>query len=90
MDPFLDPRPPNDQILQLVNIGLLCTQDNPANRPTMSSVNAMLSSNAASLEAPSRPTFYDAYSRAFQSASNLEVATSRNEVSLTVTELEPR
>ncbi|GJN35234.1 hypothetical protein PR202_gb23984 [Eleusine coracana subsp. coracana] len=90
MDPFLDCRPPHDQMLKLVCIGLLCTQDNPANWSTMSSVNVMLSSNTVSLEAPSRPTFYDAYSRAFQSASNLEVATSRNEASLTVTELEPR
>ncbi|KAG8036290.1 hypothetical protein GUJ93_ZPchr0182g2750 [Zizania palustris] len=49
---FLD-----DQMLKLVNIGLLCVQDKPADRPTMSAVNVMLGSNTVSVQAPSRPTF---------------------------------
>ncbi|XP_062183449.1 cysteine-rich receptor-like protein kinase 10 [Phragmites australis] len=89
LDRFLGRQAPQDQMLKLVNIGLLCVQDNPANRPTMSSVNIMLSSNTASLQAPSRPTFYsDAYPRAFQSTSKSKAIMSPNEASLT--ELEPR
>uniref|UniRef100_A0A0E0LLS4 Uncharacterized protein n=1 Tax=Oryza punctata TaxID=4537 RepID=A0A0E0LLS4_ORYPU len=92
-----------DDLLKLINIGLLCVQDNPADRPTMSAVNVMLSSETFSIQAPSRPTFCiqetdgadtdlysGAYSRsAFQSAgdSKTRAVASPNEVSLT--ELEP-
>ncbi|TVU18102.1 hypothetical protein EJB05_34174 [Eragrostis curvula] len=100
LDPLLVRRAPQDQMVKLVNIGLLCVQDSPADRPTMSSVNVMLSSNTVSLQAPSRPTFCiqdmegdlegssDAYPRAFQSTSKSKATASPNEVSLT--ELEPR
>ncbi|TVU16910.1 hypothetical protein EJB05_32913, partial [Eragrostis curvula] len=100
LDPLLVRRAPQDQMVKLVNIGLLCVQDIPADRPTMSSVNVMLSSNTVSLQAPSRPTFCiqdmegdlegssDAYPRAFQSTSKSKATASPNEVSLT--ELEPR
>ena len=88
---------------KLINIGLLCVQDSPADRPTMSSVNVMLSSNTVSLQVPSRPTFCvqemegnlhlysDAYNRALKlQSTDKSKATimSTNEVSLT--ELEPR
>ncbi|CAN6353307.1 unnamed protein product [Urochloa humidicola] len=42
-------RAPQGQMSKVVNIGLLCVQDNPADRPTMSSVNVMLSSDTVSL-----------------------------------------
>ncbi|KAM3385138.1 hypothetical protein ACQJBY_009221 [Aegilops geniculata] len=57
VDPSLGGRSPGGQMLKLVNIGLLCVQDSPADRPTMSAVNVMLSSSTVSLQAPSRPTF---------------------------------
>uniref|UniRef100_A0ACD5ULU1 Uncharacterized protein n=2 Tax=Avena sativa TaxID=4498 RepID=A0ACD5ULU1_AVESA len=56
-DPSLGGRSPGGQMLKLVNIGLLCVQDNPADRPAMSAVNVMLSSSTVSLQAPSKPTF---------------------------------
>uniref|UniRef100_A0A0E0LLR9 Uncharacterized protein n=1 Tax=Oryza punctata TaxID=4537 RepID=A0A0E0LLR9_ORYPU len=103
LDPAIGSRSVND-LLKLINIGLLCVQDNPADRPTMSAVTVMLSSDTVSLQAPSRPTFSilemdnadtdlysGAYSRsAFQSTgdSKTRAVASRNEVSLT--ELEPR
>ena len=103
VDPSLGGRSPGGPVLKLVNIGLLCVQDNPADRPTMSTVNVMLSSTTVSLQAPSRPTFCvgetegfsdmysGAYPRGSQSQSNGKrkpEAMSPNEVSLT--ELEPR
>ncbi|KAF8666991.1 hypothetical protein HU200_053160 [Digitaria exilis] len=103
LDPFLlGRRAPLDQMSKLVNIGLLCVQDSPADRPTVSSVNVMLSSDTVSLQVPSKPTFCisemedhshlysDAYNRAvkLQSTDKAKEALSTNEVSLT--ELEPR
>ncbi|KAL6865246.1 hypothetical protein ACP4OV_016397 [Aristida adscensionis] len=100
LDPFLVRQAPQDQMSKLVNIGLLCVQDSPGDRPMMSSVNVMLSSSTVSLQAPSRPTFcieemeagidvpLDANSRVFQSTSESKAAISPNEVSLT--DLEPR
>ena len=102
VDPSLGDRsPPAGQTLKLVNIGLLCVQDNPADRPTMSTVNVMLGSSTVSLQAPSRPTFCvgetegfsDMYSEAYPRGSHSQYtrdskAMSPNEVSLT--ELEPR
>ncbi|WVZ96473.1 hypothetical protein U9M48_042108 [Paspalum notatum var. saurae] len=106
LDPFLlgHHRAPPDQMAKLVNIGLLCVQDSPADRPLMSSVNVMLSSNTISLQVPSRPTFCiqetedhshlysDAYNRALKlqssTADRSKATMSPNEV--TLTELEPR
>ncbi|KAM0828476.1 hypothetical protein ACQ4PT_067518 [Festuca glaucescens] len=103
-DPSQGGRSPGGQMLKLVNIGLLCVQDNPADRPTMSTVNVMLSSSTVSLQAPSRPTFcvgeMEGYSDMYSEAPYLKgsqsqydgdskpTAMSPNEVSLT--ELEPR
>ncbi|CAL4910935.1 unnamed protein product [Urochloa decumbens] len=103
LDPFLlGRRAPQDQISKLVNIGLLCVQDNPADRPMMSTVNVMLSSDTVSLQVPSKPTFCipemqdpshlysNAYNRAmkWQSTDKSKAPMSPNEV--TLTELEPR
>uniref|UniRef100_A0ACD5V1V0 Uncharacterized protein n=1 Tax=Avena sativa TaxID=4498 RepID=A0ACD5V1V0_AVESA len=98
-DPSLGGRTPGGQMLKLVNIGLLCVQDNPADRPAMSAVNVMLSSGTVSLQAPSRPTFCvddmegfsDMYSGAYPRGSQSQSQTkamSPNEV--TLTEIEPR
>uniref|UniRef100_A0A0D9YZF2 Uncharacterized protein n=1 Tax=Oryza glumipatula TaxID=40148 RepID=A0A0D9YZF2_9ORYZ len=99
LDPAMRGRSADD-LLKLINIGLLCVQDNPADRPTMSAVNVMLSSETFSIQAPSRPTFCiqetdsaadtDLYSGAFRSTgdSKRRSVASPNEVSLT--ELEPR
>ncbi|XP_062187731.1 cysteine-rich receptor-like protein kinase 6 [Phragmites australis] len=87
------------EMLKCVHIGLLCVQDNPVDRPMMSTVNVMLSSGTVSLQAPLRPLFFipksGAYSRVYsesyptasQSTAKSE-AMSMNEVS--ITELEPR
>ncbi|EEC82215.1 hypothetical protein OsI_26359 [Oryza sativa Indica Group] len=99
LDPAMRGRSADD-LLKLINIGLLCVQDNPADRPTMSAVSVMLSSETFSIQAPSRPTFCiqetdsaadtDLYSSALRSTgdSKTRAVASPNEVSLT--ELEPR
>nr|CAD1841122.1 unnamed protein product [Ananas comosus var. bracteatus] len=94
---------PRSEVVRCIHIGLLCVQENPADRPTMSSVIVMLSSNTVTLETPSKPAFcigmssmqHNTYSNgsnyrglvADQSSSK-SVPPSPNEVS--ITELEPR
>ena len=46
------------EIMRCIQIGLLCVQENAADRPTMASVVLMLNSNSMSLSVPSRPAFF--------------------------------
>ncbi|XP_037476877.1 cysteine-rich receptor-like protein kinase 6 isoform X2 [Triticum dicoccoides] len=100
IDSSLRSHAPGDQMVKIIHIGLLCVQDNPADRPMMSTVNVMLSSNTVSLQSPSKPSFFIAksgtystpysgssYPMASQSTAKSAMA-SPNEVS--ITELEPR
>ncbi|PNT74980.1 hypothetical protein BRADI_1g25680v3 [Brachypodium distachyon] len=48
---------PEDEMVACVHIGLLCVQESPADRPTMSAVNAILNSDTVALHAPSKPAF---------------------------------
>uniref|UniRef100_A0A0E0I1Y1 Uncharacterized protein n=1 Tax=Oryza nivara TaxID=4536 RepID=A0A0E0I1Y1_ORYNI len=57
IDPSLGNHPPIEQMLKCIHIGLLCVQKRPASRPTISSVNIMLSSNTVRLPSLSRPAF---------------------------------
>ncbi|KAL2483993.1 Cysteine-rich receptor-like protein kinase 29 [Forsythia ovata] len=45
-------------IMRCIHIGLLCVQENAADRPTMASVVLMLSSFSLTLPAPSQPAFF--------------------------------
>lgn len=46
-----------DEFLRCVQVGLLCVQDDPSDRPTMSNVVVMLESESASLPCPKQPIF---------------------------------
>jgi len=46
-----------DQFLKCVNIGLLCVQEDPNDRPTMSTVVTMLDSEPATIPTPKRTAF---------------------------------
>ncbi|KAJ9154142.1 hypothetical protein P3X46_027509 [Hevea brasiliensis] len=48
---------PTGDIIRCIHIGLLCVQENAADRPTMASVVLMLSSHSLSLPLPSQPGF---------------------------------
>jgi len=47
-----------DDARKCVQIGLLCVQGNPVDRPVMSSVVMMLGSDTVSLQVPSKPEFF--------------------------------
>ncbi|KAK9989548.1 hypothetical protein SO802_029787 [Lithocarpus litseifolius] len=57
VDPLLDDVSSDRAALKYVNIGLLCVQENAADRPTMSDVVAMLSSESMALPYPKQPAF---------------------------------
>lgn len=88
IDSSLRGHAPRNQVVKLFHIGLLCVQDNPADRPTMSTVNFMLSSNTVSLRSPSKPSFLMCMSPTSSESTDMPGMASPNEVS--ITELEPR
>nr|XP_051228796.1 cysteine-rich receptor-like protein kinase 6 [Lolium perenne] len=62
---------PGDEVLKCVHIGLLCLQQNPVDRPTMSDIMVMLSSDTtSSLPAAARPAFSFDGSSAFSQNTN--------------------
>ncbi|XP_064981418.1 cysteine-rich receptor-like protein kinase 44 [Musa acuminata AAA Group] len=58
VDPALGGHYQQSDLLRCVQIGLLCVQENPSDRPTMSTIVVMLNSETVSLRAPSQPAFY--------------------------------
>ncbi|MBA0694382.1 hypothetical protein Goari_004688 [Gossypium aridum] len=46
------------EVLKCIQIGLLCVQVDPANRPTMTTVVSMLESDSITLPILAEPTFY--------------------------------
>ncbi|XP_050366621.1 cysteine-rich receptor-like protein kinase 29 [Argentina anserina] len=56
IDPTLMPTVSSTTIMRCIHIGLLCLQQNMADRPTMTSVIQMLTSESPSLPKPSQPT----------------------------------
>lgn len=82
------------EMMRCINIGLLCVQQNIADRPTMASVILMLTSNSLSLPVPSQPAFFMGKSdmskvvELDQAQSSSSGQKSENEAS--ITELSPR
>ena len=58
VDPCLGSCFSRSDVLRCIHIGLLCVQEDPADRPVMSSVVMMLGSDTVSLWNPSNPAFY--------------------------------
>lgn len=58
IDPLIVDSCPIDEALRYIHIGLLCVQEDAADRPTMSLVVLMLGSEYAALPGPKTPAFY--------------------------------
>ncbi|XP_058092177.1 cysteine-rich receptor-like protein kinase 6 [Magnolia sinica] len=58
IDPLITEACPTEDVLRCVHIGLLCVQENAANRPTMSSVVVMLKSDPMTLPQATQPGFF--------------------------------
>ncbi|KAJ1379405.1 Protein kinase-like domain superfamily, partial [Sesbania bispinosa] len=57
MDPTLEDISNKHVVPRYLNIGLLCVQDSPADRPTMSDVVSMIGNDTATLPCPMPPAF---------------------------------
>ncbi|VAH02583.1 unnamed protein product [Triticum turgidum subsp. durum] len=85
IDPSLSGHPSHvDQVLKCIRTGLLCVQNRPEDRPAMSSVNSMLTSQSVRLPSVSMPAFCDRLSGC---SDNSESESSNG---MTITKLEPR
>ncbi|KAL5700167.1 hypothetical protein ACHQM5_025648 [Ranunculus cassubicifolius] len=69
-----------DDVLRCIHIGLLCVQRRTSERPTMSSVVLMLSSQGVGLPNPQQPGFYH------ERSSSIEDPTSSTEITMTMFE----
>ncbi|GKV19286.1 hypothetical protein SLEP1_g29573 [Rubroshorea leprosula] len=80
-----------NEVIRCIQIGLLCVQEDPGERPTMATIVLMLSSSSVTLPLPKKPAFF-LHSRT-EPAKVLESLSqsmqySINEVS--ITEIDPR
>lgn len=76
----------SDEVLKCIIVGLLCVQEDPDDRPNMSTVVTMLTSDIATLPEPKQPAFlvrklpssYDSCSSSYQgqTQTNVEVTIS--------------
>ena len=58
MDPRLRDSYTANEVIRSVHIGLLCVQEDVADRPTMASAVLMLSSYSVTLPLPKKPAFF--------------------------------
>ncbi|KAJ4828226.1 hypothetical protein Tsubulata_513111 [Turnera subulata] len=84
VDPLLGQAFPTQEVLKCIQVGLLCVQENPADRPTMSATLSMLG-NETALSSPRKPAFI-LETRHSNSDSSTPKTASVNNVSITVIE----
>ena len=58
LDPCLEDSHSRNEVLRCIQIGLLCVQEDPADRPTMARVVLMLNSFSVTLPLPQQPAFF--------------------------------
>ena len=94
LDPAVKASAVPEQVELCVRIGLLCVQENPELRPTMSSVVLMLISDQTQMPAPAQPPLFARLKKVSVSDLSLAMKTettktqSVNEVSISM--IEPR
>lgn len=79
-----------DQLLKCIHIGLLCVQQKTADRPSMSAVNHMLTSNDVHLPCLTRPAFCNQEIGANSEPNLVGNARRASSNEVTITELAPR
>ena len=57
LDPSMRNSYSRNEVVRCIHIGLLCIQENPANRPTMATIGLMLNSYSVTLPLPQQPSF---------------------------------
>ncbi|KAI9112885.1 hypothetical protein K1719_016202 [Acacia pycnantha] len=89
MDPILESSFEPSEVLKCIHIGLLCVQEDAADRPTMSSVVLMLASDSVNLPRPTQPAF--SVGRGFKEKESSSKNTTHDSINgVTISELEAR
>ncbi|GKV19310.1 hypothetical protein SLEP1_g29591 [Rubroshorea leprosula] len=94
LDPILGDSYARNEAIRCIQIGLLCVQEDPAERPTMATIVLMLNSYSVTLPLPNEPAFFLHSGTESIKVLESDQSTSKpmqysiNEVS--VTELDPR
>lgn len=83
MDETLEDQFQPHEALQCIQVGLLCVQQNPDERPTMWSVLSMLESENMLLSPPQQPGFYTERMVSKMDKSSTEISSS-SEVTVTL------
>ncbi|CAL5359534.1 unnamed protein product [Camellia sinensis] len=91
LDPMMEGSFPMSKVLRCIQVGLLCMQKCPEDRPMMSSVFLMLVSDSAILPQPKQPGFYiERSSIKTHDQSLLKSTPSINEVTMTCLAAQPK
>ncbi|XP_057488440.1 receptor-like serine/threonine-protein kinase SD1-6 isoform X2 [Actinidia eriantha] len=84
MDNELEGSLSKNEVVRCIQVGLLCVQQRPEDRPAMSSVIFMLSNESASLAEPKEPGFYMGnFSLKIESLSSGQTSSTANDVTIT-------
>ncbi|XP_062088355.1 cysteine-rich receptor-like protein kinase 10 [Humulus lupulus] len=59
LDPTLEHSYSENEVMRCINIGLLCVQEDPEDRPTMKTIVLMFNSYSVTLAVPNQPAFYN-------------------------------
>ncbi|KAJ0101313.1 hypothetical protein Patl1_03708 [Pistacia atlantica] len=58
LDSTLTDSCPRNEVIRCIHMGLLCVQEDPADRPTMAAIVIMLNSHSITLPVPEKPAFF--------------------------------
>ncbi|XP_043806262.1 receptor-like serine/threonine-protein kinase SD1-8 isoform X2 [Manihot esculenta] len=84
IDPSMNGTCRPEEAVRFIQVGLLCIQEDPTDRPTMSSVVLMLSSDTQTLPSPKEPAFHSR--RTVESSSPRPNSCSKNEMTISLPE----
>lgn len=82
MDSLLEKSSVATEVLKCIHIGLLCVQEDPVDRPTMSSVVVMLAGDNLKIPIPTKPAFSVGRIVAEETTSSNQRVSSVNKVTL--------
>ncbi|GLT71528.1 hypothetical protein SLA2020_435400 [Shorea laevis] len=89
MEPTIGYPSSTSVLLRFINIGLLCVQESPTDRPTMSDVVSMISNEHAPLPTPKQPAFTTGRNM-MDTNSSIDIAGNCSTNSVTISAMEAR
>ncbi|KAF8095948.1 hypothetical protein N665_0320s0075 [Sinapis alba] len=97
LDPAIGRNNQSNEVTRCIHIALLCVQDNPEDRPMLSTIILMLTSNTITLPVPNLPSFFprnrlelEKVSEGFESSRSTRKSVGYSVSDSSITDLEPR